>query len=192
MLEATPGIGASEPEPQPTTQPTSPTETTQPPTETAPPPTTSAPAEPTETTQSVTVSKPTVNPSTTPVQPVETPVDLSLLWTSLRLLGILTAGAAVLWGQYALRLRRRLKTQRTGSPNAQALARWREIARLGRLLKTQPPESLQDLAEKARFSQHMLTKEELFQLGQYLQQQRTAIMNLSVWKRFFLRLIWAV
>ena len=117
---------------------------------------------------------------------------LNLLWTVLRYMGLLIAGVAVLWGQYTIRLRQRRKKQRTGKPNARALARWQEIELLGRLLKAQPPEELLVLAEKARFSQHTLTKEELFRLGQYLQRQRKAILALPVWKRFFLKLFWAI
>ena len=119
-------------------------------------------------------------------------VDLSWLWAGLRHLGLLAATVFVLWVQYTARLRLRLKNQKTGPRNAQALARWQEIQRLGRLLKSTPPENLLDLAEKARFSQHILTKEELFALGQYLQQQRQSVQKQPLWKRFFLKLIWAI
>ena len=49
-----------------------------------------------------------------------------------------------------------------------------------------------ELAEKAKFSQHTVTKEELTQLGIYLQQQRKTIAALPVWKRLVLKLIWAI
>lgn len=193
VLEATPGMGVSEPTPLPTTQPTQPTTQPTQPTQSTQSPTTSAPTGPTETTPSGTVSKPATAPSATaPAATVEEPVDLSLLWTGLRHVGILIAAAFVLWGQYTIRFRLRLKKQRIGAPNAQALARWREIHLLGRLLKAEPPENLLELAEKARFSQHILTKDELFQMELYLQRQRKAILKLPLWKRFFLRLIWAI
>ena len=73
-----------------------------------------------------------------------------------------------------------------------ALACWREILLLDRLLKTEPPEQLLKLAEKARFSQHVLTRKELFQLRQYLRQQRKVLQSFPAWKQLFLRLLWAI
>ncbi len=107
-------------------------------------------------------------------------------------IGYLIAAMAVLWLQYCIRFRLRQKKLGTGSHNAMALACWREILRLARLLKTEPPEQLLKLAEKARFSQHVLTRKELFQLRQYLRQQRRALQSFPVWKQIFLRLLWAV
>ncbi len=192
VLEATPGVGDMDPVIQPTTQPSGSTEGTQPPTD-ATEPSTQGATLPENTTPSGTVTQPVITPTTKPPQQQEeAPVELSLLFTGLRHIGILVAGVAILWGQYTVRLRLRQKKQRTGSPNAQALARWQEIRLLGRLLKAQPPENLLELAEKARFSQHTLTKEELFSLGQYLLRQKKAIHALPFWKRLFLKLIWAI
>ena len=191
VLEATPDIWTSDPVIQPSTQPDETTEPTQEPTEVTQPSTQESTL-PDNTTPSGSVTHPVTTPSTSPIQQEEPPMALNLLWTVLRYMGLLIAGVAVLWGQYTIRLRQRWKKQRTGKPNARALARWQEIELLGRLLKAQPPEELLVLAEKARFSQHTLTKEELFRLGQYLQRQRKAILALPVWKRFFLKLIWAI
>ena len=107
-------------------------------------------------------------------------------------IGCLLAAMAALWLQYYIRLRLRQKKLRTGSRNAMALACWRETLRLACLLKTEPPEQLLKLAEKARFSQHVLTRAELFQLRQYLRQQRKALQGFPVWKKIFLKLLWAV
>ena len=191
VLEATPGIGTYDPEIQPTTRPNETTEAPQPSTD-ATQPSTQGATLPDNTSPSGPVTQPVTTPTTKPVQQEEAPVDLSLLFIGLRHVGILVAGVAILWGQYAIRLRLRRRKQRTGSPNTQALARWQEMHLIGRLLKAQPPEELLELAEKARFSQHTLTKEELFRLGQYLQRQRKAVQGLPVWKRFFLKLIWAI
>ena len=142
-------------------------------------------------------STPPASENTAPTEatepnPVEKPQDhRSILPLLLWLLG-LTAAVLALWLQKLIRMRMRLKRQTTGHPNTQALARWREICRLSRLLKTEPPAALLELAEKARFSQHTLTQEELFSLRQYLQLQHRALGTIPAWKRFFLRLIWAV
>lgn len=77
----------------------------------------------------------------------------TLLWTGFFL--------ALLHIQRILRIRWwRAKCHR-GSPNARALARWRVLEMLYRRLGALPPEELRVLAEKARFSQHRLTPEEL-------------------------------
>ncbi len=107
-------------------------------------------------------------------------------------IGCLIAAMAVLWLQYCIRFRLRQKKLRTGSHNAMALACWREILRLDGLLKTEPPEQLLKLAEKARFSQHVLTRKELLQLRQYLRQQRKVLQSFPAWKQLFLRLLWAI
>lgn len=191
VLEATPGVGVYDPVIQPTTQPVESTEASQGSTE-ATQPSTQGATLPDSTVSSGIATRPVTTPTTRPVSREEAPVDLNLLWTGLRHIAMLIAGIAALWGQYTFRLRRRQKQQRTGSPNAQALARWQEIHLLGRLLKAEPPEQLLELAEKARFSQHILTKEELFSLGLYLQKQKKAIQKLPLWKRFSLRLFWAI
>ena len=200
VMEATPGDFADVPTPTPTTRPTQPGTQTTPPSTAVPPSTASGTEVPSSTFPSGataptgTVNGPTAAPSTQASgQQQETPsVDLSWLWTWFLRFGILLAGIVALWGQYRIRLRKRLKKQHAGTPNQRTLARWREITLLGRLLKTKPPEALLELAEKAKFSQHTVTKEELTQLGIYLQQQRKTIAALPVWKRLVLKLIWAI
>ena len=205
IFEATPGDFASDPEPPPSTEPTEPTQTTPPTTQ--PPPSTQPSTEPStqetlpttlpsvSTGPSETVSSPASTPSAGGTQPQgqgEASADLGWLWPWLIGLGTGLTVIASLWIQYRVRFRKRLKKQRSGTPNQQALARWQEILRLSRLLKTEPPEALLELAEKARFSQHTVSKEELTQLGIYLQQQRKAIAALPVWKRLYGKLIWAI
>lgn len=67
--------------------------------------------------------------------------------------------------QRRLRLHLRRRRQRTGDTNHQALLLWQEGVKLARLLKETPPEALEGLAQKAKFSQHQLTQEELAQLS---------------------------
>lgn len=75
-----------------------------------------------------------------------------LLWLLLPIVAI---------GQRPMRLTLREKLRRQGSPNRQALARWRETELLCRLLQQPNPDDLHELAQKAKFSQHTLTPEEL-------------------------------
>ena len=91
-----------------------------------------------------------------------------------------------LWGQYRLRRKLRRAACRRGSPNAQALARWRETERLAKLLKESPPGELMALAQKARFSQHTLTAGELRAFDTYF---RTAENRLAR-KPWCLRLVY--
>lgn len=208
VFEATPGDFSADSTPPPTTEPSDSSEPTRPSTEPGTQPSTEPGTQPSaqpslpgqSTTPSGTNNGSATAPSTQAAQQQPSSVASSrlwsrlwsLLWPWLLRLGIVLTGIVALWIQYRIRFRRRLKAQRVGTSNARALARWQEISLLSRLLKAPPPEELLELAEKARFSQHTMTKEELFRLGQYLGLQRKAIHTIPVWKRFFLRLIWAI
>ena len=63
--------------------------------------------------------------------------------------------------QRLLRLRLRRRSQARGDNNQRAAAYARELTLLSRLTGKPVPESLQELTEKAMFSQHLLTAEEL-------------------------------
>ena len=88
--------------------------------------------------------------------------------------------------QRSARLRLRRKLQRTGDVNKQALYRWREALRLSRLLKESPTEELIVLAQKAKFSQHELTAEELLLFDSF---SRICLRRLKG-KPWYLRLIY--
>ena len=94
--------------------------------------------------------------------------------------------------QLELRRNRKNRHQHTGDPNSQALARWREICRIDKLLKQEPEEATLALAEKARFSQHKLTGEELLQLQLTLNARQQQLAEKPCWQRLFLRLFWAL
>ena len=198
ILEATPGDFLSDQEP-PSTEPAESSVPTQPSEGTQPSATSGTELQPpTDPSGADTPSEPVTVPATAPSgqgaeqQKQEPSMYFSWLWPWLVGLGSLIAAAAVLWLQYCIRFRLRQKKLRTGSHNAMALACWREILRLDRLLKTEPPEQLLKLAEKARFSQHVLSRKELFQLRQYLHQQRKVLQSVPVWKQLLLRLFWAI
>lgn len=141
-LEATPTarIPLSPEPPQPTVPPTTEPKAT----EAAPP--TPAPEKPAE-------SQPV--PLTPEVLPSSAAKAISPLW----LLIPLAFFVPVFQRKVRLTLRRRRQHQ--GTPNQQALQRWQEAERLARILKECPTEELMVLAQKAKFSQYMLTDEEL-------------------------------
>lgn len=197
-LDPTPaGFGSPVPVPQQTQPPqtteptTQPTETTEP---TLPEPTT----EPTVHTRP-TLPEPTTEPtaSTSPVGGADGPelpkpdrpslnVGKWLIW----LLPVLAAVLAVI-GQWQLRLWLCRKKQRAGAANAQALARWREVSRHAKLHREQP-EALRALAQKAKFSQHTLTEQELAQFDEYLHRSQQRLRRAPLLKRLYYRFVLAL
>lgn len=101
---------------------------------------------------------------TAPILPQPDPVKLTGL---ARVLVILAAAILIANIQRSTRIRLRRSRQRSGSPNEQALARWQEAVLLSRLLKENPGEELLNLAQKAKFSPHDLTAEELQRFDSY-------------------------
>jgi hypothetical protein len=201
VLEATPAEGLPQmPEdtPPPTTEPI-PTETTEP---TEPTQVTTVPE---ATTQPTTGVDPTTRPTTVPGQSQSgtqnpgattgnagpgTKADRTWILGILRVLGYLGGAVLLIWGQYLLRVRRKRKQMYTGNRNRRALACWREVRRYKRVLKLPVPQELEQLAEKAVFSQHTLTGEELLVLEAWLKDARE---NLGHRKDgLLLRLIWAL
>lgn len=94
--------------------------------------------------------------------------------------------------QRALRLEIYRNRSRSGSPNAQALARWREAVRLGRLLRDSPPEELLVLAQKAKFSNHQLKGEELQLFDAYIRSCHRQLKKKSSLHQLVYRYIYVV
>lgn len=109
-------------------------------------------------------SAPAVQPQTPPENPSPPVESGHSPFLYCLLLPILVFLLAV---QRSVRLSLRRKRQQKGSTNAQALQRFREAERLARLLKETPAEELIDLAQKAKYSQHALTAEELLMFDSY-------------------------
>lgn len=183
VLEATPAATLQE-------QETAPEETAaiQPAAETA------LPAEPAETdavrpAQTQSQSQSQTQPENTPVpQKRELP---GWLKTAARTLLWIALAAAAVWGQSEWRVRRRRAAWNRGQPNRQALARWGQVNRLAWLLKVPVPEELEALAQKARFSQHTLTQEELAQFDDF-RRAAWGSTPMSALRKWLLRLIFAV
>ena len=173
LMEPTPGDGIPNIVYPDSTDPT--VDTTEPSEETTVP-TTEAPTEP-----SGTQTQPTTVPPTTEAPTASTPPENTNVsqnggaeppaaqenrippWIGAALLRLLwIAGAvAVVLGQWKLRVRIRKAFSRRGNTNAQALARWRQVERHARVRKETPDETLYALAQRAKFSQYRITREEL-------------------------------
>ena len=130
--------------------------------------------------------------ATQPAQQTPTDLAASALDAVLPVLLILT-GIAVpaVYIQYLVRLRRRRKRLRTGTPNERALRYWQELTVVKRYLNETPDKDLFALAQKAKFSQHTLTEQELQALTDGYRQALDSLKKRSVFHRLYHRLILA-
>lgn len=151
-------------------------------------PTTEAATTPT-TVPAATQTAPTLPQPTTP-EPEERGKALPL-WIPAVIVA-LGLVAALLEGQRMLRIHLVMHRQRRGSRNEQARQCWREVKRLCRVLRRAPPETLNQLAEKAQFSQHMLTAEEVEQFAAFQAAARRRLRQGPWWKRLVYRYWFAV
>lgn len=214
VLEATPSAEASpvlpeNTQPIPTVPPTEETEPSQP-QPTVPQPTETQPGESTAPSQSTEPSRETeaAQPeSTRPVPGTEPaasadpatgpgePGDASLPDWAKTVLQVLGWTACVLVGivvQWQLRLRLRHMRRHRGRANRQLLTLWREAALVCRLLKCQSPERLHQLALRAKFSQYMITREELLEMSAGLEGLIARLRQRPFWQRWIYRLVFAI
>lgn len=132
-------------------------------------------------------TQPTDHPQDKPVFPArEIPLAALLLTVS----GFAALGVG--FAQWRLRLYLRRKNRHRGTKNQQALGHWQEAARLGRWLGRNPSTELFELAQKARFSQHTLTEEELEVFDLHLDAARQQLRSRNIFLRFFYTLILAL
>lgn len=198
ILEATPSAGLPEELPDiPTESTTEPSTapTTEPTTEPEPSTRPTKPSLPETTTPTTTPeTQPSAPPATQPEgnAPVDPPADLSWLWTLLRGLAWIAGIAAVLIGQWKLRLALLLRWLHRGDPNTQALACWKHTCLLAKLRSQDPPNPLRDLAIKAKFSQHTLTAAELGQFEAYRAASIRHLRAQPLYLRLLYRLLWAI
>ena len=90
------------------------------------------------------------------------------------------------------RVRLRLRRRRRGTPNDQALALWQETELLAKLLGQQPPEALEALAQKAKFSQHTLTREELSAFAAYSRKAKQQLRGHGPLRQLVYRYFYAI
>ncbi len=177
IMDPTPA-DSEQPTPPATTTPTQPSQPTAPSTTTQA--TTSAPASTVPT---------TAKPEEPSVPESETSrVFRKLLWC---LLGIV-AGLLLLVGQWLTRRWWKLRKLRQGHPNRQALARYVEAKRLAKLRHFPVPDELRTLAEKAKFSNHPLTRPELGRFDAFCAESIQALCEEHWYWPILLRLVFAL
>lgn len=134
---------------------------------------------------------PTVEPTQVPDEP--TPVTsakeapgwlFGVLWTAVAVL--------VLIAQSGLRRRLARRRRSYGSTNEQALERWHQACRLAGVLKLRVPGELDELAQKARFSQHALTAEELERFDVWQDRARARLRKMPLLRRLYAGLVLAL
>ena len=134
----------------------------------------------------VTVPPNTIPPETGPEAPAEPlpeqkPDARGGIWWAVIPVAVIFLAAAQRFFRLWLRRRRYL----TAPPNRKALLCWRDGETMSRLLGESPPEDLLKLAQKAKFSRHTLTKEELQVMEGYC---RDCLRRLKA-KPWYLRLL---
>ena len=204
VLEATPvDPQNSQPRPQITT-PTDPTEQTTVPTEESTQPTQSEDTKPTfestlpsSTSDTTEPTNQTTRPTVEPTRPTggaagEGKPDLSWLWPVVKVIAWIGGIILSLAAQYLLRLRHRRKEMYTGGKNRQAIRRWRYAKLLEKRLRCPVPERLDFLADKASYSQHTLTAQELSEFDTWLEERRLELRRWPLLPRIFVKLIFAL
>ncbi len=155
-----------------------------------------------ETTLS-TQPEPQTQPTTAPTAGATQPSDLPQpgtapeeKWTLPVWIPVTVLALTIFWAlteaQRLLRIRLRRKKQTEGSANQQAGACFQELELLLRLLKRSMPEEVEQLAEKALFSQHTLTREELDLFITCQMACRRALRQQVWWKKLLYRYWFAV
>lgn len=99
---------------------------------------------------------------------------------------------AAIFGQAELRIRRKYRHWNQGTPNRQALNRWKQVQCLGKHTNTPIPDELHVLTEKALYSQHTLSKEELAQYDLFRCQALEHLAAMNPVRKWILRLIFAI
>ena len=188
VLEATPSDGDL-PE---TTVPTQPTESTEPaPTQTEPAPTETLPAtQPTQPSDTEATQSPATQPSEEP--PAEEKPSFDWLLPLIGRLLLTAAAVAAVPAQRRIRLFLRHKRREGMDPNQLTLLYWHDALRRGRLLGKKPPRSLERLAQKAKFSQHRITEEELSSLRGFIAEAEAELAVKPWYWQLLLRYVLAI
>lgn len=159
--------------------------------EATPPDYTSAPAAPTEP---VGEEAPAILPEETEPITEVIPQLTAVERRTAAVIGTAFAGGVILllilrrWLRHLLRIVRRRKA----SVNPRALVFWQEAEALTRALKTELPEELSALAQKARFSQHTLTPDELAPFGEFCRECLDKVKKKPWYLRFYCKYILAI
>lgn len=154
---------------------------------TSPTPTPTATAAPSPSASAAATATP--NPGTTDT----VPSGHASIWRGVLLpLAGVALIAATLWLQRYLRLRRRRRLCAQSDPNAAALELYRYLALAERRAGLPMPAQALELAQKAAFSQHILTADERRSLETLARHAHRALRSAPLWKRLGYALIWAL
>ena len=128
-------------------------------------------------------------PMVAPTQPSEPddPPSGSFLW--LGWIPVLLALIGAVPAQRKLRLLLRQRQRQSAVPNQLALLLWRDVMLHAKLLGKKAPRTLERLAQKAKFSQHILTQEELDQLRNYIEEAQTQLKSRPWYWQLLLRYV---
>ena len=128
-----------------------------------------------------------------PVDPGEKPLNSGFhLPAFVRWIALSGLIALALWVQSEIRLCRKNRLWNRGKPNERALNRYRQLEILSRAAKLPMPEELDQLTQKAKYSQHSLTREELRTFDAFRGECMTQLRKKSLLHRLALRLALAV
>ena len=162
--------------------------------ESSTPPATTAPTTSGESTSQATTGATSATATTQSTTQAPTPEPeasgklTGVLWV---LLGV-TAALMLIVIQWLLRRYFKLRKLRQGHPNRQALARFTEAKKVAKLQKKPVPDELRTLAEKAKFSNHSLTSQELAQFDRYTAESIQSLCRAHWYWHLVLRLIFAL
>lgn len=120
-----------------------------------------------------------------PVPQLQLTISKVLLW---RMIIVVTAVALIPLQRY-LRLKWRTHCFSTGHPNKRVFALWRHLKVLCRVAHTEPSVDARAIAQKAKFSAHTATDEELNYLVQSVSTATEALRHNSYAKRLWYRFV---
>lgn len=107
-------------------------------------------------------------------------------------IAVFAAAIGALIGQRALRLKLRRRRIDRSAPNRRALEMWHECTRFAKALGEIAPDSLRALTEKAKYSPHTLTAQELSEFEHYLRTAKTRCRHGAWYRRFVYRYLLAL
>lgn len=134
---------------------------------------------------------PSPTPTKTPNKTTLSPAFSRLLSALLRLL-IVFLLIGLIYLQYRLRLGHLRKKCTDPNPNLATIALYRYLVKLAHHTKSSPPQKAVDLAQKAHFSQHIITPDELSTMQALARNHAQAAEQTGFFPRLLLKFIWAV
>ena len=134
--------------------------------------------------------------SETPTQPEEyentASGDASWLWRLMGWITVLALMTAAVPAQRMLRLWLRQRKRQGATPNELALLLWQDVVLHARVLHKRPPRVLEKLAQKAKYSQHTLTQEELDQLQNFVNAAQVTLKARPWYWQVLLRFVYVI